>query len=154
MGLVTASMGLVTDRWGGSLVWWLIGGRGGDWWSDLFVWVSDCRVGWLIGFVVVVGFELAWGGFVGFNLLEMGFSEFEIFLFGLVVLYFWIDLVLWGFRIWWFCWLWGNGDFEIFNLWVCVFRYRFVFLLFLFKTHLDLNSCDFWFLILFLIFFI
>ena len=29
----------------------------------------------------------------------------------------------------------------------------FVFLLFLFKTHLDLNSCDFLFLILFLIFF-
>ena len=29
----------------------------------------------------------------------MGFSEFEIFLFGLVVLYFLIDLVLWGFRI-------------------------------------------------------
>ena len=26
-------------------------------------------------------------------MLEMGFSEFEIFLFGLVVLYFWIDLV-------------------------------------------------------------
>ena len=28
-----------------------------------------------------------------------------------------------------------------------------VFLLFLFKTHLDLNSCGFWFLILFLNFF-
>ena len=28
------------------------------------------------------------------GLLEMGFSEFEIFLFGLNVLYFWIDLVL------------------------------------------------------------
>ena len=28
-----------------------------------------------------------------------------------------------------------------------------MFLLFLFKTYLDLNSCDFWFLILFLIFF-
>ena len=63
MGLVTASVGLVTDRWGGSLVWWLISGRGGDWWSDLFVWVSNCRVGWLIGFVVVVGFKLAWDGF-------------------------------------------------------------------------------------------
>ena len=41
-----------------------------------------------------------------------------------------------------------------FNFWVCVFRSGFVFLLFLFKTHLDLNSCDFWFLILFLIFFL
>ena len=29
----------------------------------------------------------------------MGFSEFEIFLFGLVVMYFWIDLVVWSFRI-------------------------------------------------------
>ena len=56
----TPSMGLVTDQWGGSLVWWLIDGRGGDWWSDLFMWVSDCRVGWLIGFVVVVGFRLDW----------------------------------------------------------------------------------------------
>ena len=53
----------------------------------------------MIGFVVVLGFKLAQGGFAGFNLLEMGFSEFEFFLFGLVVLYFWIDLVLWGFRI-------------------------------------------------------
>ena len=35
----------------------------------------------------------------------------------------------------------------------CVFGSKFVFLLFLFKTHLDLNSCDFWFLILFLNFF-
>ena len=35
-----------------------------------------------------------------------------------------------------------------------VLRSGVVFLLFLFKTHLDLNSCDFWFLILFLIFFI
>ena len=26
----------------------------------------------------------------------MGFSEFEIFLFGLDVLYFWIDLVFWA----------------------------------------------------------
>ena len=31
-------------------------------------------------------------GFAGFNLLEMSFSEFEIF-------FVWIDLVLWGFRI-------------------------------------------------------
>ena len=36
---------------------------------------------------------------------------------------------------------------------LCV-RSGFVFLLFLFKTHLDLNSCGFWFLILFLNFFI
>ena len=30
-----------------------------------------------------------------------------------------------------------------FNLWVCVLGTEFVFLLFLFKTHLDLNSYDF-----------
>ena len=35
-----------------------------------------------------------------------------------------------------------------------VLKSRFVFLLFLFKALLDLNSCDFLFLILFLIFFI
>ena len=33
-------------------------------------------------------------GLLGFFLNEMGCSEFEIFLFGLVVLYFWIDLIL------------------------------------------------------------
>ena len=33
-----------------------------------------------------------------------------------------------------------------------VLRSRFVFSLFLFKVHLDLNSCDFWLLIMFLIF--
>ena len=33
-------------------------------------------------------------GLLGFFLSEMGCSEFEIFLFGLVVLYFWIDLIL------------------------------------------------------------
>ena len=92
---------------------------------------------------------VAWGGFAGFNLLEMGFSEFDIFLFGLVVLYFWIDLAIWGFRIWWFCWIWKNGDFEIFNFWILISEF-----VFLFKTHLDLNSCDFWFIILFKIFFI
>ena len=31
-------------------------------------------------------------GLLGFFLNEMGCSDFEIFLFGLVVLYFWIDL--------------------------------------------------------------
>ena len=41
----------------------------------------------------------------------------------------------------------------IFNFWVCVLRSEFVFLLFLFKTRLDLNSCDFWFLFLFFPFF-
>ena len=30
-----------------------------------------------------------------------------------------------------------------FNFWVCVLGSEFVFLLFLFKTHLDLNSYDF-----------
>ena len=43
---------------------------------------------------------------------------------------------------------------NLFHFWVCVLRSRFVFLLFLFKTYLDLNLCDFLFLILFLIFFI
>ena len=33
-------------------------------------------------------------GLLGFFLNEMCCSEFEIFLFGLVVLYFWIDLIL------------------------------------------------------------
>ena len=33
-------------------------------------------------------------GLLGFFLNEMGCFEFEIFLFGLVVLYFWIDLIL------------------------------------------------------------
>ena len=36
---------------------------------------------------------------------------------------------------------------------VLVFKSRLVFLLFLFKIHLDLDSCGFWFLIMFLIFF-
>ena len=81
-------MGLVTDWWGGSLFWWLIGGRGGDWWSDLFMWISNCKVGWLTGFVVGVGFGHAWGGFDRFNLLEMGFSKLEIFFF------FWIGCVV------------------------------------------------------------
>ena len=85
----------------------------------------------------LIKIQLAWGGFAGFNLLEMGFSEFEIFWFRLVVLYFWIDLVLWGFRIWWFCWVWENGHFKIFNFWILI--YGFVFLLFLFKTHFDFN---------------
>ena len=33
--------------------------------------------------------------------------------------------------------------FFIFYFWVCVLGSEFVFLLFLFKTHLDLNSSDF-----------
>ena len=37
-----------------------------------------------------------------------------------------------------------DGDFFFFfNFWVCVLKSKFVFLLFLFKTHLDLNSYDF-----------
>ena len=46
----------------------------------------------------------------------------------------------------------GEVDFKLrglvfffFNLFFLIFG--FVFLLFLFKTHLNLNSCDFWFLI-------
>ena len=37
---------------------------------------------------------------------------------------------------------------------VLILKSEFVFLLFLFKTHLDLNLCDFWFLILFFIFYL
>ena len=40
--------------------------------------------------------------------------------------------------------------FFLINLWVCVLRSGFAFLLFLFKTHLDLNSYDFQFLIFFI----
>ena len=49
--------------------------------------------------------------------------RFFFFFFGLVVLYFWIDLVLWGFRIWWFCWVWENCNFEIFNFWILIFGF-------------------------------
>ena len=52
--------------------------------------------------------------------------RFFFFFFGLVVLYFWIDLVLWGFRIWWFCWVWENGHFEIFNFWILIFGFVFL----------------------------
>ena len=41
-----------------------------------------------------VGFFLNEMGLRGFFLNEMGCSDFEIFLFGLVVLYFFIDLIL------------------------------------------------------------
>ena len=111
VGLVTGSVGLVIDRWGGSLVWWLIGGSGGDWWFDLFMWVSDCRVGWLVGdrwlgLLLVWVSDLLKSGLLGSTCLRwffLGLRFFFFFLFGLVVLYFWIDLVLWGFGIWWFC---------------------------------------------------
>ena len=52
---------------------------------------------------------------------------------GSVVLNFWIDLVLCGFRIWWFCCYWENDDFEILKI------FGFVLLLFLFKPYSDLN---------------
>ena len=42
----------------------------------------------------LLGFLLNEMGLLGFFLNEMGCSEFEIFLFGLVVLYFLIDLIL------------------------------------------------------------
>ena len=38
---------------------------------------------------------------------------------------------------------WFFFFFFFLNLWVCVLGSEFVFLLFLFKTHLDLNSYDF-----------
>ena len=54
-------------------------------------------------------------------------------------------------RIWvFFSFFLGSGIvflvfffFFFLNLWVCVLGSEFVFLLFLFKTHLDLNSYDF-----------
>ena len=55
----------------------------------------------------------------------------------------------------------GEVDFKLrglvfffFNFWVCVLKSGFVLLLFLFKIHLNLNSCDFLFLILFWIFYL
>ena len=42
----------------------------------------------------LLGFLLNEMGLLGFFLNEMGCSDFEIFLFGLVMLYFWIDLIL------------------------------------------------------------
>ena len=60
--LVRWSVGV--DRWMGlTLVWitqWfdgLIGDSGGDWWFDLFMWVSDCRSSWLVG-----GWVYCWFG--------------------------------------------------------------------------------------------
>ena len=44
--------------------------------------------------VGLLGFLLNEMGLPGFFLNEMGCSDFEIFLFGLVVLCFWIDLIL------------------------------------------------------------
>ena len=42
----------------------------------------------------LLGFLLNEMGLLGFFLNEMGCFDFEIFLFGLVMLYFWIDLIL------------------------------------------------------------
>ena len=40
----------------------LIGDSGGDWWFDLFMWVSDCRSSWLVGQIGDhwLGLLLAW----------------------------------------------------------------------------------------------
>ena len=29
----------------------MIGGSGGNWWSDLFMWVSNCKIGLLVGLI-------------------------------------------------------------------------------------------------------
>ena len=89
VGLVTGSVGLVIDRWGGSLVWWLIGGSGGDWWFDLFMWVSDCRVGWLVGLIGDhwLGLLLVWvsdllkSGLLGSTCLRWFFLGLRFFFF-------------------------------------------------------------------------
>ena len=88
--------------------WWLV--------VPIWVWFVACFVVWffICGLVcdLLVGFfefeffwVLIWLMLDSFVVWLMGFSEFEIFLFGLVVMYFWIDLVVWSFRIWWFCWV-------------------------------------------------
>ena len=87
------------------------------------------------------GFPFKWDGFAGFLFKWDGlFWVWDFFcldwlccIFGLI----WYYEVFW---IWWYCWVWENGDFENFNFWVCVLRSGFVFL---FKTHIDLNSCNF-----------
>ena len=53
-------------------------------------------------------------------------SKREWCLFGLVVLYLWVDLLLLGFRIWWYCWVWEYEDFEIFNFWILIFGFVFI----------------------------
>ena len=57
-------------------------------------------------------------------------------------------------KIYWFFFFFPFFFLFFLNFWVCVLGSGFVFLSFLFKTHLDLNSYGFQFLILFLIFFI
>ena len=61
-------------------------------------------------------------------------------------------ILFWGLRVvgcWWVIWCWfgcgwcsvdAGGSVLDFNFWVCVLRFMFVFL---FNTHLDLNSCNF-----------
>ena len=64
-------------------------------------------------------------------------SSWRIFLqniFRLVVRYFWIDLVVWSFRIWWFCWVE-----KMMILKILISGFEYVFLLFLLKTHFNLN---------------
>ena len=98
LGLVHGLLrGLVLHLWFGL---WFIGGFG------------HCDCPWVYGLL-----QTWW---------LVGCSKFEIFLFGLVVLYFWIDLILWGFRIWWYWWVWENGDFEIFNFWILIFGFVFL----------------------------
>ena len=93
----------------------------------IFLWLIGWSDRWLlVGFFVGVGFELAQGGFArfaGFQLTWDVFFWVEIFFFLLVVLYFWIDLVLWGFGIWsWFCWVWEKFSFKLYDF---VFELKF-----------------------------
>ena len=90
----------------------------------IFLWLIGWSDRWLlVGFFVGVGFELAQGGFAGFQLTWDVFFWVEIFFFLLVVLYFWIDLVLWGFGIWsWFCWVWEKFAFKLYDF---VFELKF-----------------------------
>ena len=48
----------------------MIGGSDGAWWFDMFMWVSDCRIGWLVGLIGDrwLGLQIA-RYFLGFDVL-------------------------------------------------------------------------------------
>ena len=132
------------DCWMGLLLAWvawldgLIDGNGGAWWFDMFMWVSNCKIGWLVcwsdwwllvGLIVVLGFRLQgifWVSmfwlvrFVGFEKaidqkckaqwcgLGLGLG------FGLLLLcLFQISGFVFFVWIWWFFWIYGFDFLEI-----------------------------------------
>ena len=73
----------------------MIGGSGGDWWFDLFMWVSDCRVGWLVGLIGDrwLGLLLVWVS----DLLKsglLGSTCLRWFFLGLRFFFFWVGCVV------------------------------------------------------------